>query len=211
MVYELSRFVFRLVFNFYFRWEVYGRENIIGAKGGIIAVNHASFLDPALVGVGVPSPRKIYYVAKKDLFVNPFVGWYFNKLNAVPLDRDKLNIATLRKMIRLIERGDLIVMFPEGTRSIDNSLGEGYLGTGLLAAKTRAMIYPCYIMGAKEAMPKGARFFRPRKIRIMFGKPVRYDDLYDRSSSRAVYAVISRSIMEEIGELKRRLEARFAS
>lgn len=204
MVYELSRLICRLVFFFYFRWEVYGRENILGAKGGIIAVNHTSFLDPTLVGT--PIPGEIYYMAKKELFENRLVGWYFRKLNAIPLDRDKPSITMLKKLINLVKEGNLVLMFPEGTRSTDGSLGKGRGGVGMLAAKSRATIYPCYIMGAGDALPKGGGFFRPRKIRITFGRPTRYDKLYDSTPSKQAYEEISGSIMDEIAKLKKNMQ-----
>lgn len=204
MLYELSRFIYHLIFILYFRWKVYGRENIPTGGGGIIAVNHASFLDPALVGV--PVPGQIFYVAKKELFAKPLVGWYLRKVNGIPLERGTPSVSILKKLIRLISNGHLVLMFPEGTRSLDGSLGKGQMGIGLLAAKARATIYPCFIAGSRESMPKGAKFFRPSKIRIIFGKPVRYDDLYDAPGGSEVYTKISRAAMGEIEKLKLKLE-----
>lgn len=204
MVYELSRFLYRLFFVLFFRWEVHGKENIPASGGGIIAVNHSSFLDPALVGV--PVPGKIFYVAKKELFSNPLAQWYFKKLNGIPIDRFKPGAGTLKKLLRLIRDGRIVVMFPEGTRSVDGSLGEGQIGIGLLAAKARATIYPCYISGARAAMPKGGKFFRSKKIRVIYGKPVRYERLYDSPPRREVYEEISRAAMGEIEKLKSQLE-----
>lgn len=208
MVYELSRIIARIILILYFRFRVYGRKNIIGAKGGIIAVNHTSFLDPILVGV--PIPGRIFYVAKKQLLKNRLVRWYLKKLNVIPIDRDKPDLVTLKRMIKMIMSGELVVMFPEGTRSINGRLGEARRAVGLLAARSRATIYPCYIMGAVEAMPKEARFFRPGKIRMVFGRPVRYDDLYDRVPTKRAYEEISRSIMAEIAGLQRKMEREFS-
>src|SRR5580692_12740341 len=108
---------FRLMYTVYFRWRVYNPERVPLKGSVILAANHASFLDPPLVGSGLK--RDINYLARKSLFRIPLLGWILRTVNAVPVDRDGGGAAGLKAIIDRLHAGGAIILFPEGTRSND--------------------------------------------------------------------------------------------
>src|ERR1700727_1697636 len=101
------------------RIRIEGREHI--PQGGcLIVANHVSFMDPTTVGWAIP--REIYYLGRKSLFKPPFLSWFLPVCNVLPIDREGHDIGALRKIIRMLQSGESIVLFPEGTRSPDGQL-----------------------------------------------------------------------------------------
>src|SRR5688572_18799201 len=112
--------LFRAVYRLYFRWRVYNPENVPLIGPVILASNHASFLDPPLVGSGLPRP--INYLARETLFRLPVVGGILRSWNAVPVDRDGTSPSGLRNILNRLQKGGAIILFPEGTRTRDGKL-----------------------------------------------------------------------------------------
>jgi 1-acyl-sn-glycerol-3-phosphate acyltransferase len=124
----------------------------------------------------------------------------------IPITRGEADLGAMKKTIGLIKSGEIVLMFPEGTRSEDGSLGPGREGIGMFVTHAKADVLPCYIAGAWRAMPKRAVLPRPYKIRIAYGPLLRYEEFKDRPKGRAGYTVISGKIMERIAALKKQLE-----
>src|SRR5580692_6356037 len=116
-VYFLGWCFYRSLFAFYFGWRVYHTERVPQQGAVILAANHASFLDPPLVGSGLH--RDINCLARKSLFRIPLLGWILRTVNAVPVDRDGGGAAGLKAIIDRLHAGGAIILFPEGTRSND--------------------------------------------------------------------------------------------
>src|SRR3954451_2991693 len=162
LVYWLVRAVFQPFFHVYFRMSRIGREHIPQDGPIIFAANHRSFLDPFVIGTIIRRP--MYYVAKKELFRNRLLGWWLNCLGAFPVDRgagDQESMATARA---ILERGDCVLIFPEGTRVRPGPLRRAKRGVGRLALVAGAPVVPIADFGS-ENVRRGWRI-RPRKVRI---------------------------------------------
>ena len=154
----------------FYRLKVYGINNFI--KGpAIIASNHVSYYDPPIIAVS--SLEEIHFLAKQSLFQGSIFGWIIKKLNALPLSGGPADAASFKKIIKVLKRGEKVILFPEGERSFDGKLGKIMPGTGLFIYLSKCSIIPAYIHGAHEAWKRSAK--RPKlfgKIRIVFGSPI---------------------------------------
>src|SRR6266487_3763858 len=120
LIYRFAWCLSRVVFAVYFRWRVYHPERVPLKGPVILAANHASFIDPPLVGAGLK--REINYLARESLFRFPVVGATLRAVNSVPVDRDGGGAAGLRAILDRLLAGGGIILFPEGTRSLDGLL-----------------------------------------------------------------------------------------
>lgn len=201
MIYSITCFFLRMLFRLLFKYKLYGLENIPQSGSFILTSNHVSFLDPIAVGAFVP--RKLNYMAKKELFKNKYFGWYMRKVRTIPVDKETLAYGGMKEIIRRIRKGGPIVIFPEGTRSDGDSFLEPETGVAYLALKFNLSVVPAYVKGTENALPKNAHFIRLRPVRVYYGKPKRYQ-MPAEGNRDEVYKEISHKIMEEIGKLKDR-------
>lgn len=155
---------------FYFSLERTGRRNIPKKGPVILAANHRSFLDPFLVGVLIRRP--VYFVAKKELFEKRWQGWLLNGLGAFPIKRGESDEESMATARGVLERGGVLVIFPEGTRIRKGPLGRPKRGVGRLALETGAPVVPVAILGSERAR-RGWKI-RPVWVRIRAGRPLRF-------------------------------------
>jgi glycerol-3-phosphate dehydrogenase (NAD(P)+) len=187
VVYWVARAVLQPFFTVYFRMQRIGREHIPADGPVIIAANHRSFMDPFVIGMMLRRPT--YFVAKAELFRNRFVSWLLSSLGAFPVERghgDRDAMITARE---ILERGDVVVIFPEGTRTRPGALGAPKRGVGRLALETGAPVVPVALIGT-EAIRRGWRI-RPHRVRIRAGRPLCFPRVEEPSPSLA-RAVTSR-------------------
>lgn len=168
MLYKFLRPIAIFLFKLFFRIEVRGRENIPLKEGFILASNHLSNLDPIVLGVA--SPRRLYFLAKEELFRVPFLSFLISRLGALPLRRAKTDIWALREGIKKLNEQQALVIFPEGSR-IDEKK-RVYPGIGFLAKKTGVKVIPSKIYNTDKVLPPGRFFPYFRKIKVVFGKPL---------------------------------------
>jgi glycerol-3-phosphate dehydrogenase (NAD(P)+) len=187
IVYWLSRAVLEPFFLLYFRMSRVGREHIPRDGGVIIAANHRSFLDPFVIGTLVRRP--VYFVAKTELFRRPLQAWWLSSLGAFPVDRGQGDRDAMDTARRILERGDCVVIFPEGTRTRPGALGNPKRGVGRLALETGAPIVPVAVIGT-EGVREGWRI-RPRKVRLRVGAALQFARV-DAPSPQLARAVIER-------------------
>ena len=167
-MYWLARAVLQPLFHIYFRLSRVGREHIPTEGPVIFAANHRSFLDPFVMGTLLRRP--MYYVAKRELFQRRWLAWLLNALGAFPVDRGRSDQEMLATARAILERGDALLVFPEGTRVRPGPVGSPRRGVGRLALETGAPVVPVAVFGT-EAVRKGWRI-RPHKVRIRCGPPL---------------------------------------
>lgn len=192
MLYNILKAIATLILKIVFRLRVFGKKYIPQEGGFIIASNHFSYLDP--IAIGVACPRRLNFMARDDLFYNPFFSWLMTTLGAFPVKRHSPDSSALKEAIKRVRNGQPLVLFPEGTRGPGGlSLGP-QAGIGFLVAKLDVPVIPAFVKGTDRALPKGARFIRPKRIFVYFGKEICIE-------RRQPYQDISRRIMEEIRRL----------
>src|SRR2546429_7186308 len=157
-------------FLVYFRMQRIGREHLPKSGPLLLASNHRSFLDPFVIGMLVRRP--VYYFAKRELFEKRWQAWVLNALGAFPVDRGAGDGAAMDTARAILERGDCVVLFPEGTRVRPGPLGEPRRGIGRLALETGAPVAPVAVIGTEDVR-RGWRI-RPRRVRVRVGRPLRF-------------------------------------
>lgn len=188
VVYWAVRAVLQPFFHCYFRLARVGREHIPTEGPLLLAANHRSFLDPFVLGTMLRRP--VYYVAKKELFERSRLqAWFLNALGAFPVDRGASDQEMLTTARTILERGDAVLIFPEGTRIRPGGLGTPKRGVGRLALETGAPIVPLAVIGTEDVR-RGWRI-RPRKITVRAGRPLTYPRV-ERPSRSLAQAVTDR-------------------
>jgi glycerol-3-phosphate dehydrogenase (NAD(P)+) len=187
LVYWLVRALLQPFFHLYFRLSRIGREHVPESGPVIYCSNHRSFLDPFVIGT--IARRPMYYVAKQELFRNRFVAWFVNSLGAFPVVRGAGDQDMLATAKAILERGDSVLIFAEGTRTRPGALGRPKRGVGRLALETGAPVVPVAVIGS-EAVRKGWRI-RPHKVRIRIGSPLTFPKV-EQASPQLAAAVTDR-------------------
>jgi 1-acyl-sn-glycerol-3-phosphate acyltransferase len=175
IVWFTSQMVLRLVFTTWLQYRARGIEKIPAEGGGLLLINHQSFLDPLLVGL--PLTRPVSYLARNSLFRVPVIGWILRHTYVLPINREAASSTTIREAVRRMNEGFLVGIFPEGTRSDDGSIGALKPGFVALIRRTRLPVVPVGIAGAGDALPRHSWFLRPTRVRVVFGEPISPDEI----------------------------------
>jgi 1-acyl-sn-glycerol-3-phosphate acyltransferase len=207
LVYLIGWTFYRCLFATYFRWQVYNAERVPLTGPVILASNHASFLDPPLVGSGVR--RDINYLARKSLFRYPVVGLILRAVNAVPVDRDGGGGAGLKAILDRLHDGGAIILFPEGTRTSDGKLQPARSGIGLTVIKSEAPVVPVRVFGTYEAKGRHVGLMRPVPVAVKYGRPMAFAALRreakecSKARLKEIYQQIADEIMAAIATMER--------
>ena len=165
MGYKIVRAVLDFIFFVIFRLHVEGRENVPQTGAIIVAPNHKSDWDPPLIGVAF-NTRIIHYMAKEELFKNPFLGWLIRQFGTFPVKRGTVDRTAIRQALRELKAGNPLGIFPEGTRIRREGLGRFHSGMASLALMTGTPVVPVAVIGS--------RWMRHKKgpLAVLIGKPV---------------------------------------
>ncbi len=205
-VYYLGWRFFRTAYKIYFRAEWFNAERVPESGPVILASNHASILDPPLVGTGLD--RGISYLARESLFRFPGVGWVLRNWDAVPVDRDGGGARGLKAIMDRLLAGGGIILFPEGTRTRDGKLQPARSGIGLTVIKSTAPVVPVRVFGTFEAYGREALFPKPHKIAVKYGKPMDFAVLRAEAKTcskarlKEIYQEVADEIMRQIAKLE---------
>lgn len=156
-----------------FDFKTYGHENVPETGGVLLAANHQSYLDPVLVSVHLHRP--VSFLAKSDLFENPYFGWLIRSLHAFPVRLGEGDVGAVREIIRRLNEGHVLNMYPEGSRTETGEIAPLEKGIALVIRKSGVPVVPVAIDGSFEAWPKGKKIFHPHPIRVKYGKPINFD------------------------------------
>ena len=204
--YRFGWTMFRAMYATYFRWRVFNPENVPVDGSVILASNHASFLDPPLVGSGLR--RDINYLARESLFRFPGIGALLHSWNAVPVDRDGGGARGLKAILDRLLAGGAIILFPEGTRSLDGKLQPARSGIGLTVIKSTAPVVPVRVFGTYEAYGRNLKFPRPYQVKVKYGRPMNFGALRaeaktcDKARLKVIYQEVANEIMAAIAKLE---------
>jgi 1-acyl-sn-glycerol-3-phosphate acyltransferase len=202
-LYGVCHYALRVSYDVLFRGEVRGTEHLPKAGPFLIAGNHASHLDPPMIGVHVP--RQMCFFARKTLWSGKVASWWLDGVGTIPVDRDGgQDVGALKRVLRALADGKVMILFPEGTRSPDGKLQTAKPGVGFIVCKTQVPVVPARIFGSFEAFGKGMsvpRFGTP--LDVTFGPPITPAVYDDPKAGKERYQIASQRIMAEIAKLPR--------
>ncbi len=199
VVYGVLWILFSGTARLLFRLRTIGLEGVPKQGGLLIAANHASYLDIPFLGCVLP--RKLSFLGRQDLFPVPGLYGLLKWLGWIPIRQDRFDRGGFGRAIELIRRGDAVVIYPEGGRSLDGRLRPGKPGIGVIVAETGCRVLPVYIDGTYQVLPVGARWPRLHPVRIVLGEPLDFSKDATQCSGKDFYRHVSRTVMARIAEL----------
>lgn len=178
-----------------FRYRPHGLHNVPLTGGVILACNHQSFLDPVIVSAGLT--RSVTFMARDTLFRFAPFRWLIESLNAFPVTRGTADLGAMKNSLRRLKDGWPLLVFPEGTRTRDGSIGSMRGGIGVLASRAHVPVVPTCIVGAFEAWPREAKLPHPSPIEVRFGKPLPNDVAWDADKVGPALEAALRELMQD--------------
>jgi 1-acyl-sn-glycerol-3-phosphate acyltransferase len=194
-IYWLTWALARGAFWLFWRYRVLGAERLPKRGPFILAANHRSTAEPALLGC--TPRRRNYFFAKRELFDIPVFGRYIRALGAFPVDRGGADLGALRVALDVLHRGHVLVFFPEGTRSNTEMFLPAQPGLGMLAMRSGALVVPAYVSGGRQA---SGHLWSPQAVRTLIGEPIDPARV-SLPSGRKGYQALSDLVLERIKEL----------
>jgi 1-acyl-sn-glycerol-3-phosphate acyltransferase len=194
----LARTVCRLMGGY----RVHGREHIPLRGGAIICSNHVSYLDPPVLGAGF-TPRRTYFMAKAELFEIPVLGAVIRTVYAFPVDRTTTDREAIRHGIELLQKGELLVVFPEGGRSPDGAIQPGNIGPALMATRAQVPIIPAALKETDRVMPPGKGGLHRGRVQVDYGEPIHPSQFGDGRLDKSHLQAFTDTVMQAIEELQK--------
>ena len=182
------------IFRLCFRLTVIGAENLPAEGGLVLCANHTSMLD--ILVLALAADRPVRYMAKKELFFPP-LGGLFTALGAFPVDRGGADLTAIKNAISIVDRGEMVGMFPQGTRYkyTDPSETKTKHGIGLIAWRAKCPVQPVFINTKVNCV----KWFR--KTEVIFGKTIPYDELGFSEGNSKEYSTAAETVFRRICEL----------
>jgi 1-acyl-sn-glycerol-3-phosphate acyltransferase len=191
----------RLAHQMFFRGDVVGLENLPAEGGYIVAANHASLLDPPIVGQFLP--RQVSFFARKTLWKPGIAAWWLTAVGTIPVDRDGgTSLDAIKRVLQALSRGKVVILFPEGTRSLNGELQPAKPGVGLLACKARVPVVPARIFGSFEAFGRGGGMRLGSPVSVAYGPALSPADYDHPEDGKERYARTAARIMEAITRIE---------
>lgn len=196
-LYDFLRPLGKFVVRLFFKVKYYGQENIPATGGCIVACNHADTLDPLVLAMGIKN-RQMHFMAKKELFEYPVLGFFYRRFNAFPIARGHADSRGIEFAKRIPKEGYLLGIFPEGTRSKDGLPHAPKRGISTIVAESKCDIIPVSIFN-------GDHYKKHTVTTVKFGKPIKYEELGmsdepTKEEQNAAAAYIMDKIVAQWGE-----------
>lgn len=192
MVYTICKGLVWIYFHMFYRLRITGKENIPKSGAAIICPNHFSYGDPLLVGTNIS--RNIKFMAKYELFKKPFLSFLLPMWGVYPVKRGEADFNAIKITLKHIENGQLVGIFPEGTRVKENEIGKANPGVAMFAVKSSCPVIPTAITGSYVPFSK---------LCITFGQPMDLSKYKKEKMTKDDYLELTKIIMDKVKELKR--------
>ena len=204
-MYWIVKGILKPLLRLIYRIRAEGRENVPKEGPAIIAANHLSFLDSFFIPL-VVKRRRVTYLAKADYFKSWKTAWFFKMVGQIPTEREggEKSKQALDVALEVLKGGNLLGIYPEGTRSPDGYLHRGRTGVARLALAAGVPVIPCGLVGTERVMPKDAKLPRLTgrlQVRVRFGQPLDFSRYAGRETDRMVLRSVTDEIMYEIMQL----------
>ncbi len=200
-LYGICHYLITVIYDMYFRGDVAGLENVPKSGPFLVASNHASHLDPPIVGCHIP--RQMAFFARKTLWNSKFSTWWLDGVGAIPVDRDGgSDVSAIKNVLRTVQSGKALTLFPEGTRSPDGTLQPAKSGVGMIACRTRVPVVPVRIFNSNIAFGKGGGLRVGTRVSVVYGRPLQPADYDDPKAGKERYQLASEKIMAAIAALR---------
>lgn len=186
-LYTFAKSVCLAIFKPWYRIEVIGRGHFPKEGGVLLCSNHIHNFDPIVVGI--MAPRTVHFMAKEELFSVPVLGGLVRRVHAFPVKRGLSDREALRKGISVLKEGNVLGLFPEGTRSKTGELGKGFAGAGFFALRADCSVVPSAVIGPYKSF---------HKLKVVYGKPIPMEEL---RKTKASPEEVTELIMSEIHKL----------
>lgn len=181
--YNVVWYICRAGFGLVYPSRVFGREHIPAEGGFILCLNHCSALDPLYISAQIPRKRNMHFLAKKEIFSNKLFAKVLTAIGGIPIDRGNADLNAVRASLQLVKEGKSLGIFPQGTRSRDNSPTPMLTGASMIALRAGVPVIPAYIDGPY-------RLFRRMDLRI--GAPLDFSDFGRRCDKDTMQAATDR-------------------
>lgn len=183
--------------------KINGLENIPKDKGFIVSANHASYIDHLILSSIIVTQvgEKIYYLAKKEHFQTFFQRLWHENVGAVPIDRQAGGKGALRIAIKYLKNNKVMVVYPEGTRTLTGKLQRARTGVARLALAAKVPVLPVGLIGTFEIMPKGQNYPNLKRATVNIGKLMYFDKYYGKENDKKTIRLVTTKVMKEIAGL----------
>lgn len=197
--YRLTCITLNTFFKVFFGLKVIGRENIPVTGPVIVAANHVSYYDPAIVGITLG--REVCFMAKAELFKIPVLTQAITALGAFPVARDRTDRKAIKHALSLLSEGKMVGIFPEGRRSHSGTIDDAEIGIGFLARKSGAPVVPCALLGTYQAVKFRGIFPVFNRFILKIGTPIEYREGGEKDSARDSMKQFTMEVMERVKSL----------
>jgi 1-acyl-sn-glycerol-3-phosphate acyltransferase len=188
-------------YQMFFRGDVAGLKNLPRSGGYIVAANHASHLDPPIVGLFLP--RQVSFFARKTLWKPGLAAWWLTAVGTIPVDRDGgMSVEAIKRVLQALSRDKVVIVFPEGTRSATGELQAPKPGVGLIACKARVPVVPARVFGSFEAFGRDGRLRLGTPVSVSYGPALLPSDYDHPADGKDRYARTAGRIMEAINRIE---------
>ncbi len=208
LVYRIGWLFFRLLYRIYVPAKRFGVKNIPPSGRLLLCSNHASFYDPPLIGTGLT--RQCSFMARESLLRFRFTRWLLTHWQCIPVDREGSSASAMKRVLEALELERAVVLFPEGTRTLDGGIRPARAGIGMIVIKSGAPVLPIRIWGTFEAWGKHVKYPKPGRLVIHYGQLLHFTELRAEAKTcskerlREIYQQIADELMAAIAKLEPR-------
>ena len=185
--YAFARGICVALFTVLYRYRAYGSRRLPADGSVLLVANHQSFLDPPAIGVGV-NHRHLDYIARLGLFESKVLAWLLTQFNSLPIREQGGDAGAIKEILRRLEAGRAVLIFPEGTRTPDGGMTQFKRGIAVLVKRSQCPVIPVAVEGCFDAWPRHRVWprFWGRRVSVSFGRPIQHDDLMRNGADAAL-------------------------